>query len=142
MKLEDLVPPLALCQRIPAGAFADSALVWVVVGDGSGGERWYLVERKNVGETKYPEIHPAPTLAEIMDALAYDFVSVYPFVAMEDIVHIGYYHHRMPHDGIRFVPECGRGRCIHKPGGFGDSVSAALKLWQELNERKAKNENY
>lgn len=28
-KLEDIVPPLELCKRIPAGAFEDSVLVWV-----------------------------------------------------------------------------------------------------------------
>ena len=28
MRLEDLVPPLELCKKIPAGEFADSALVW------------------------------------------------------------------------------------------------------------------
>ena len=31
-KLEDIVPPLELCKRIPAGAFEDSALVWTVHG--------------------------------------------------------------------------------------------------------------
>lgn len=28
-KLEDIVPPIELCKRIPAGAFEDSALVWL-----------------------------------------------------------------------------------------------------------------
>lgn len=28
MKLEDLVSPLELCKKIPAGAFDDSGLVW------------------------------------------------------------------------------------------------------------------
>lgn len=61
-----IVPQRSLCEKIPEGCFANSALVYCVVGDGSGGERWYLVERKNAGETKYPEIHPAPTLEEIL----------------------------------------------------------------------------
>jgi len=123
-RLEDLVPPLELCQRIPAGAFADSALVWVVVGDGSGGERWYLVERKNVGETKYPEIHPAPTLAEILAAFRNEGV-VYPTAAFAN-------------QAFKWLVLCGESG---DDFAFDDEnvTTAALKLWLELNERKEEN---
>ena len=82
--LESIVPPLELCKRIPAGEFEDSALVWVyddVVGflcRASGCEqihkkKWQLEHnhprkiaiRRKCGQ----EIYPAPTLAEILEAI-------------------------------------------------------------------------
>jgi hypothetical protein len=59
MTLENLVPPLELCKKIPAGAFADSALVWMETRTGS-----CVVQARITSE----EI-PAPTLAEIIVAL-------------------------------------------------------------------------
>ena len=46
-ELKDLVPPLEDCQRIPDGAFADSALVWAYTGNGyevTSREVWSIVE--------------------------------------------------------------------------------------------------
>lgn len=67
-KLEDLVPPLELCKKIPAGEFEDSALVWH---DGYNP----LTKRNFTGVTfrppitmKYYEEYPAPTLQEILDS--------------------------------------------------------------------------
>ena len=83
-KLENLVPSLELCKKIPAGEFEDSALVWVyddVVGflcRTSGCEQihkkvWQLERnhprkitiRRKCGQ----EIYPAPTLEETMTSL-------------------------------------------------------------------------
>ncbi len=83
-KLESIVPPLELCKHIPEGEFEDSALVWVyddLVGflcRTSGCEQihkkeWQLEHnhprkiaiRRKCGQ----EIYPAPTLAEILNAL-------------------------------------------------------------------------
>ena len=82
--LKNLVPPLELCKRIPAGEFEDAALVWVyddVVGflcRTSGCEQihkkeWQLEHnhprkiaiRRKSGH----EIYPAPTLAEILESI-------------------------------------------------------------------------
>jgi len=79
--LEDLVPPLELCEQLPAGAFSDSALVHVevLIKDG-------LVNLKGIvpraclkacydgtlGTVFGTVLAPAPTLQEIMDALYTD----------------------------------------------------------------------
>ena len=60
--LEDLVPPLELCKRIPEGCFADSALVWnegFVKGN-------FVIEQRGFG---MHYIAPAPTLQEILLAI-------------------------------------------------------------------------
>lgn len=75
-KLEELVPPLELCKRIPEGKFADSALVLIFWCKGQNPPEIrmrcevendphfdYLVESKRI------IIYPAPTLAEIFAQL-------------------------------------------------------------------------
>ena len=62
-KLEDLVPPLEICKRIPAGAFADSALIWMF-----DGFDWWVNVRDF--DPSYDEAYPAPTQAEIMAELS------------------------------------------------------------------------
>lgn len=66
-KLEDIVPPLELCKRIPAGAFEDSALVWTVHGVRSVEELSRLEFCKDLPIRKMT--FPAPTLAEIFRVL-------------------------------------------------------------------------
>jgi len=61
MKIEQLVPPLADCQNIPAGSFPDSAFVWHRY---NRKDTWGIARRGLPGE-----IIPAPTLAEIMEKL-------------------------------------------------------------------------
>ena len=71
--LEDLVPPLDLCRKIPEGAFADSALVWVIMTD-TDPEIWERSKTKNI-----PLIWkavPAPTWQEIMEGLNEDMSSI------------------------------------------------------------------
>lgn len=63
--LESIVPRSALCKRIPAGWFDDSALVWVIKGD----------HEECAPRTMFKAIpnswrlYPAPTLEELHDAL-------------------------------------------------------------------------
>lgn len=74
--LEQLVPPLELCQQIPDGAFADSALVWV---------RMYRSQAIGLDERDgccEEIVCPAPTLEEIMkklpDMTSIQFIDTYP----------------------------------------------------------------
>lgn len=67
--IQDLVPPLELCQKIPAGEFANSALYWA----GMIGLKITDVFPKECGNCKNFNIIaeecavcPAPTLEEIM----------------------------------------------------------------------------
>lgn len=70
-KLKDIVPPLELCKMIPKGEFADSTLVWSLVGthyceDGMFDEIG-VITRSRGRQTNIQ--FPAPTLAEILDEL-------------------------------------------------------------------------
>ena len=70
-QLEDIVPPLALCKKIPAGLFEKSALFW-----GRYGKDWWVNVREF--DSTPNEVYPAPTLLEIIDAIektgcSYDF---------------------------------------------------------------------
>lgn len=65
-ELQNLVPPLELCRKIPPGEFKDSAMVWLRETGNSG--RYYIAERNDYLD-RVKRI-PAPTLQEIFDALA------------------------------------------------------------------------
>lgn len=67
-KAKDLVPPLELCQRIPKGKFADTALVWASRFRYCG-RKPELVPKEYVAEVR--EIAPAPTLQEIMAVISF-----------------------------------------------------------------------
>jgi hypothetical protein len=85
-KLESLVPPVELCQKIPAGEFEDAALAWIhadVVGfvcrtsgcEQVAGKEWQLI-RSNASRVirarkRGEEIFPAPMLEEIMAAMQF-----------------------------------------------------------------------
>ena len=62
--LESIVPPLELCERIPAGEFEDSALVWCRVR----GKNAVCPREHWVGVFGTSPI-PAPTLEEILEAI-------------------------------------------------------------------------
>ena len=74
--LESLVPALELCKKIPDEKFEDSALVWTYSCDKTitdpTVERREDVDfcRRNV--VNAPPVYPAPTLAEIMEAIDAD----------------------------------------------------------------------
>ena len=75
--LENLVPPLELCKKIPAGEFEDSALVWE---ERTGISRNYLVKLREPEDISYKveltgvNYFPAPTLEEILDDLFFTAV--------------------------------------------------------------------
>lgn len=118
--LEDLVPPRKLCQQIPEGAFADSALVWVTCGD-------IEPQYKAVDKRHFPYIpeegalvYPAPTLAEILDALARRLVapSLDVLITSHGLI-------------------CGSvnvGRLVVAFCSPDNSATAALKLWLEVRK--------
>lgn len=67
MTLETIVPPLSDCQRIPQGAFTDSALGWRKTKEHK--ERFDVFPRECGECSQYSatsEVYPAPTLEEIM----------------------------------------------------------------------------
>ena len=108
--LVGLVAPLELCNKIPDGAFADSALVWLNRSLG-----WF-VEERHEGYDIIFETYPAPTLAEIMSALP---------KCVE---------YRWFDDG--FYPSHPK----HYAGDFADPspTTAVLKLWLTLNAGEVK----
>jgi hypothetical protein len=66
--LTDLVPPLELCKKIPAGEFADSALGYHRYCIKDGKEYYEVVQRGNTHSLTDVQ-YPAPTLKEIMAKL-------------------------------------------------------------------------
>ena len=79
-RLEDLVPPRKLCQKIPAGEFVDSCFTWCIVspaflegmGHSSVRNNKWLILNTPLSKRKLPGIlqrFPAPTLKELMEAL-------------------------------------------------------------------------
>lgn len=81
--LESIVPPVELCKKIPAGEFEDSALVYKFYHQKAGkmfpetndDVRFFYVEEREIVEfaqrnmVNPPPLFPAPTLAEILNAL-------------------------------------------------------------------------
>ena len=120
-KLEDLVPPLDLCKKIPEGKFDDSALIWMF-----DGFDWWVNAREF--DATYDDAFPAPTQPEIMEALPKiddreNCIAVVP---------------DFPDDGEKRIlgeawvvgyttKNCAKDR---------NSATAALRLWLEMNEEK------
>jgi hypothetical protein len=72
MNLEELVPPMELCKKIPAGEFEHSALVifkWENVKEPCIYERLSVAQRHLDNGRKKGYCFPAPTLQEIMEVL-------------------------------------------------------------------------
>lgn len=66
MKLKELVPPIELCKKIPAGEFANSALLYVVR-HGMNVEVFNdVMVRQDLDHWSGTENYPAPTLQEII----------------------------------------------------------------------------
>ena len=124
--LESIVPPPELCDEIPEGCFADSALIGIY----SDGE-WIVLPRSK--ELEAITHVPAPTLAEIMEALPKsieddrhhrEFILIRNSLGRHGDWQIGYatiFHRGL--EASRFVaadpdrPEC-----------------ATLELWLQLHE--------
>ena len=80
-ELKDIVPPLELCKRIPAGAFEDSALVWEcyerffrgidIIGQSDRVTFRNDDQNNTVSRCSSTKYYPAPTLAEILAKLPF-----------------------------------------------------------------------
>lgn len=70
-KFETLVPPPELCKQIPEGQFKDSALVWHMLE--CTGTQYLLVREQIEWGINPAEMVPAPTLEEILVAIASSF---------------------------------------------------------------------
>ena len=130
MKLEDLVPPPELCKQIPEGAFADSALVWyraTISGDYVVLPRLY----KNVDAAR--TVAPAPTLAEILEALPTSITGEKNcrfYLRLFDfrLVPKGYWQVGYAHVGLgRVILAKGQHKCSPT-----NPATAALELWMEV----------
>lgn len=123
-KLETIVPPLELCKRMPDGAFADSALIWMF-----DGFDWWVNAREF--DATYDEAFPAPTLPEIMEALPKIDNKENSLAVVPDF----------PDDGEKriFGEAWEVGYTTKNCAKDRNSATAALKLWLELNERKEEN---
>lgn len=134
MKLEELVPPLELCKKIPAGEFADSAFIWdkttsIGFWDGEDKDGNHIGGFGKIPHNKYRlrqnysdrcrkhikdqdielDIFPAPTLEEILQRLKIGVLC-------------GIEHH-----GDMFVSNRHIG-CFEDRTG----ATAALRLWLKL----------
>lgn len=69
MKLEELVPPLKLCKKIPAGEFEDSAFIWI---NGTVHGRFFDIPN-TIPSSIQKTISPAPTVTEILKVLWNDY---------------------------------------------------------------------
>ena len=110
-KLEDLVPDLELCMKIPAGKFEDSALVYTFDGR--------LMHRTIFGG------FPAPTLAEIMGALETKTLYYPKVVKLRDFWQVFVNRNVMVDDKLT------TSTCLCSGT---NPTSAALELWLELNK--------
>lgn len=112
-ELENLVPDLELCKRIPKGAFADSALIWSRRPVYHAPHEW-VIPRNHAAEVR--DICPAPTLQEIMRALP-------------ESVEYQFFNGKFLPCHPKFDEE-----------NFADEKpeNAALKLWLGLNNQKGK----
>lgn len=116
--LQDLVPPLELCKRIPEGAFAESALVYVTSKYSLNhrfGERLFFDELK---VKKDYQIIPAPTLQEIFqDTDAVIDITVHCHKKNEWIIDI-----------------CPNGKRSYRYTISDNPATAALTLWLRVNQ--------
>lgn len=121
MTLKDLVPPLALCRKIPKGKFEDSALVWSRRTSRFAPHEW-VIPRGYAAEVS--DIAPAPTLAEILEE--FDHVVCASRFKRQWLV--SYEDDPVDEDSSKW------GNMIDIRDT--DAPTAALKLWLELEAGK------
>ena len=124
MKLEDLMPPLELCKQIPAGEFADSALAWMVLPDGSLHPVFPIIARN--ATLPDDDLIPAPTLEEILREMA-----KYPH-RFNNLTCDAY--EEMDFGVTAFVPYRGKPGSTLTEYRDGSGATAALKLWLEVSK--------
>lgn len=134
-ELKDIVPPLELCKRIPAGKFEESVLVWkhheiffrgIDIMDQTDRVTFRADEQNDIVSTySSTRYYPAPTLAEILDELGNKTVCLY--------------------DGIHYevsvcIRECDSGTKEHQWRQYGEAdrnpAAAALRLWLAMREEE------
>ena len=111
-QLEDIVPPLELCRKIPTGLFQKTALVWASVWVG---RTPFVGAREKVEKNEQYIICPAPTLAEIMKEINLCYMLEVRYAYDEE------------QGGWGEWDDNDRVSMIDNP------ATAALKLWLELN---------
>ena len=129
--LKDLVPPPELFELIPKEKFQDSALVWHGVSTPVG-YMHVLVRRNEVALNAFGFIYPAPTLAEILEALPTSISEskekFYLYLLdtrnkPENDWQVGYAHEAF------YGLYCSKKRKARDT----NPATAALKLWLEVN---------
>lgn len=129
--LETLVPPLGLCKQIPEGAFADSVFEWNTHGKTDGSAE---LQVKASDKWRYGFYFPAPTLAEILEALptrimGRDNCRFYLRLCDFRLVPQGYWQIGYAHTSPRgFVFAEGQHRHDQT-----NPATAALRLWLGVN---------
>ena len=131
-KLEDLVPPLELCKRIPADdkLFQQTALAWVLLG-----KDWPTVlERERLPKDRTGfEVIPAPTLPEIL----------YDLELSGFYCPTCYHHNDQWHVTCESDPadeDYSKCPTLYEATDAVDPASAALKLWMQVNDVEVKDE--
>lgn len=125
MNLEDIVPPLELCKRIPAPRknFRDSLFAWVPRFEGRGEWRrifrYDLCSRPAVNDS---QCIPAPTLAEIMAGI----VKLKDLRGLNNHVHL-----KWDREAWR-IDSYDDGYHVIETHDITNPATAALKLWLEL----------
>lgn len=120
MNLEDLVPPLELCRKIPFPKFEDSVFVRHI-------KNGWILERTNIDleDEEAGYYVPAPTLQEILDALSEigEPVTLTQWKTGQIAVSC-----QIGDDSFEEVSQNG--------------AEAALKLWLEVNKTDKSNKTY
>ena len=112
--LENLVPPLDLCRRIPCGTFADSALVWYLDAHSPNSDIALVPRSFAVPERSFP----APTLQEILAVIPSDSLADFYINATDN----GYKVDMIANNRSTTIAN-------------GDNpATAALNVWLELNK--------
>lgn len=118
MTLENLVPPLEDCKRIPAGKFTDSLFVWCDDLQG-----YFVLERPC---TWAVTVCPAPTLEEILAELPtvieepdkYVFLAMFDTRNKDDMFQFGYTNKALAKNELRERDKT--------------PATAALRLWERV----------
>ncbi|MBR2510425.1 MAG: hypothetical protein IKB71_11875 [Lentisphaeria bacterium] len=124
MNLEDLVPPPELCKMIPAGEFEDSALLYCVRHGHNGKVFNDIICREDYDWSK-TENYPAPTLQEILEDLHKHEEDV--FLKWSEIAYNEWL--------INAYTTPVRDIQAHNK----NIVTAAIKVWLELNKKGIEN---
>ena len=135
-ELKDLVPPLELCKKIPAGEFQDSALVWME----SALHGMKVFFRSKVVQDVLAEKFPAPTTDEIL-AKCKDIPGVLnPTLWWQGIWKVDCAIDKSRKLSDEFFEDADIGNLDLVCAEDKQQSTAALKLWLKLSEPSDKSE--